>query len=105
MQAVGLYVTLSGFALRELVEQEPMNRVWLLVALFSALNILAVVVARQFRNMADHTMKREMYFVNRYQVQQTYGLFWGYYAGVVLVCVSEGATISVLAFKLLSWPI
>ena len=105
IQAVGLYVTLSGFALKELVDQVPINRVWLLASLFSVLNILALIVARQFRNMADHTMKREMYFVDRYHVQQMYRLFWGYYTGVILVCVSESAILSVLTFKLVAWPI
>src|ERR1017187_3366710 len=76
IQAVGLYVTLSGFALNELLKPAPMNRTWLLASLFSVLNVLALVVARQFRNMADRAMQREIYFVNRYHVRQMYPLFW-----------------------------
>jgi len=103
MQAVGLYVTLSGFALKELVGASSANRVWILFILLTVLNVLALFAARQFRNMAHHTMVREMHFVQRYNLQQTYQLFWGYYAGVILVCLSQATMISVLIIKL-EWP-
>jgi hypothetical protein len=105
MQAIGLYVTLSGFALKELADANSLNRVWVLGSLFTVLNIMALFVAREFRNMADRAMRREAYFVDRYHVQQMYTLFWGYYAGVVLVCVSEAATIAVTTLKALSWSV
>src|SRR5688500_2952720 len=38
MQAVGLFVTLSGFALKELIDANPVKRILLLAALFTVLN-------------------------------------------------------------------
>lgn len=103
MQALGLYVTLSGFALKELVDSRSTGRVWILVVLLTVVNVLALFATRQFRNMAHHAMLREIHFVQRYNLQQTYKLFWGYYAGVILVCAGQATVISVLIIKL-EWP-
>src|ERR1039458_6568058 len=59
MQAVGLYLTLSGFALNELVQTKAKGRIVLLVALFTTLNVVALYVARKFKGMATHALRSE----------------------------------------------
>lgn len=100
MQAVGLYLTLSGFALRELLDAPSSYRVWILSTIFTALNLLAVYAAWEFRNMAHRAMKREVYFVDRYSLQQTQTLFWGYWLGIALVCLDQSAVLTITAIKL-----
>lgn len=105
MQAVGLYLALSGFALRELLDAKTEPRAYFLAILFSTLNIIAICVARQFRNMADHAMQREHYFAKRHHLAKAYQLFWGYRAGILLVGVNEVAIVLVTIFKIRGWPI
>jgi hypothetical protein len=105
MQAVGLYLALSGFALRELLDAKPGLRTWFLAILFSVLNIIALQVARQFRNMAAHAMQREDYLAERYHLARTSQLYWGYRAGVLLVCISEVSIAFVTASKISGWSI
>jgi hypothetical protein len=102
MQAVGLYLTLSGFALNELVQTKAKGRIVLLVALFTTLNVVALYVARKFKGMATHALLRERAIVERHNVTQSSTLFWGYYAALVLVCVSEIAILTVLALDMLA---
>jgi hypothetical protein len=104
MQAVGLYLALSGFALKALVQVQSIAipRVVLLVTLFTILNTVALYVARRFKDMATHALKREFTIVERHNLTQSSTLFWGYYAGVVLVCVSEIAILTVLALDMLA---
>lgn len=102
MQAVGLYLALSGFALKELVETLAITRVVVLVALLTILNTLAWYVARKFKDMATHALQRERAIVERHNVTQSSTLFWGYYAALVLVCVSEIAILTILALDMLA---
>src|SRR5664280_547379 len=97
MQAVGLYLALSSFALKELVEAQSITRVVVLASLFTILNTMALYVARKFKDMATHATERECAIVERHNMTQSSTLFWGYYVGVVLVCVSEIAIVTVLA--------
>jgi|ERR1035437_1444309 hypothetical protein len=104
MQAVGLYLTLSGFALNELVQTRSKTRVVVLVTLFTILNAVALYVARKFKDMATHALNRERAIVERHNLSQSSTLFWGYYATLVLVCVSEIAILTVLAVDMLAPP-
>jgi hypothetical protein len=100
MQAVGLYLALSGFALRELSSAQSASQVWLLAVSFTLLNVVAPYAARQFRNMARDAMNRELHFVAQYHVRQMHDLFWGYYLGLWLVGIDQAAVVAVAILKL-----
>ncbi len=105
MQAVGLYVTLSGLGLKQLAEASEIPRVWFLALLFTSLNVVASIAARKFRDMANNALEREKDFVKKYQLRQMQDLFWGYYAGVFLVIASQTGIVVISVFRINHWPI
>src|ERR1700720_2449055 len=100
IQAVGFYLALSGFGLRELISTSARPFVVTLSILFSVLNILAVYAAYKFRRMAWSAAEREKFFVQQYRVAQTHELFWGYIAGIWLVILGEVTVVVLAAWKL-----
>jgi len=107
MQALGLYLALSGFALGELSSAKSASQVWLLALSFTLLNIVAPYAAGQFRNMARDAMNRELHFVAQYHVRQMHDLFWGYYLGLWIVGIDQAAVVAIAVLKLAfpqSWP-
>ena len=85
MQAIGLYLLLSSWVLKLILDMKVGVELWALLISFSVLNSLGIVVANRFESMAAHALARERYFVTRFQVRQHHELFWGYWFGVMLV--------------------
>jgi hypothetical protein len=102
IQAVGFYLALSGFGLRELITTSSKPVVLGASIVFSALNILAIYAARMFRGMAESSVQREKFFAQNYRVQQTHELFWGYSASLWLVALNELTIISLAIWKFFS---
>jgi hypothetical protein len=100
MQAIGLYLALSGFALRELIGAESIWSLLLLGGTFTGLNVLAVYAAGQFRNMAHSAMVREEFFAKTFDLQKTHELFWGYRLGIWLVAITQVSVGSAVLLKL-----
>jgi sulfite exporter TauE/SafE len=89
MQAVGLYLALSGFAVREVVDARTLLWAGIVAGVVTILNGLAFYAAGRFRSMAKKAMQRETEFSNRYGTQTMHDLFWGYWGGIALVSVSQ----------------
>ena len=104
MQAVGLYLALSGFALKELLDARSAYRTWILAGAFTLANVLALFAANRFKGMAEHAMNRERFFVERYSLEQTSVLFWGYHLGVILVAIDQVAVITIALMKAMLSP-
>ena len=103
MQAVALYLALSAFAAKEMVEMD-VHVASMLEVCFTVLNVLALYVAKHFRRMADQALQRERHFVERFGVRQMYELFWGYKAAVLFVGTAQVATLSFLVWRVCSSP-
>lgn len=102
IQAVGFYLALSGFGLRELVTVSSLALILGSSILFPALNILALYAAIKFRSMAKLAAGREEVLVKRYRLQQRHELFWGYTASVWLVVLNEATILALAAWKVYS---
>lgn len=100
MQAIGLYLALSGFALREVVTAEvPLIRC-LLASAITFLNGVAVFAAFRFKSMAMHAITREEYIAMRWSIQRPHSLMWGFWAGLLVVGVSQVTVIGIFLFRL-----
>jgi uncharacterized membrane protein len=93
MQAVGFYLVLSAFVLRQLMSIDRLRTAWLLVCVFTGLNVLGMFAAGRFKSMAKHALDRERAFTKMYSLDQFPELFWGYWAGIALLMIMEGAAI------------
>ena len=102
MQAVGLYLALSGWGLKELFETPPLLVVCIWGASYTGLNILAVYAAGQFKRMAFHAIARETELAVGLGMLAPYPLTWGYWGGIVVVVFSEATMIAILIFRLLN---
>jgi small-conductance mechanosensitive channel len=100
MQALALYLALSGFAAKELINTPSLLLLWLMGAAFTLLNGLAIYAAGRFRSMADRAMSRESELALRLNMQEMHDLSWGHRAGVLLVVLDELAVISIVAWKI-----
>lgn len=72
IQAIGLYLALSGFGLKELVATRSHSLVLAASIVFTMLNVLAIYAARSFRRMAAFAAQREKFFVEQYRVEPTH---------------------------------
>jgi len=99
MQAIGLYLALSGFAVKQLLDARSPVLLCLLAVILTLLNGVAVWAAGRFRSMATQAMSRESYFVQRYNLQQMHSLFWGYYGAWLLVVVDQVAVLCVVLWR------
>ena len=100
MQAVGLYLALPGFGLKELVDANPPRVAVFYAAILMALNLVAYYVARSFRDMARHALEWEREFVQRGLVgRQHHELFWGYRSSVAAVAIMQTAAAVILLLK------
>lgn len=99
VQAIGLYLALAGFGLKELIAAPSEVVVWLLSALFTALNTIALYAAQRFKSMAMHAINREITLAQRLQVQGPHSLIWGYAGGVLTVLLFELAIVLIAVFR------
>ena len=102
VQAVGFYLALSGFGLRELVTVSTPALILGSSILFSILNVLAFYVAIKFRSMAKLAAQREEVYVNRYHLQRAHELLWGYKASLWLVILNEATIVALVIWKVYS---
>jgi len=103
MQAIGLYLALSGFTLKELVGAQESTLIWILAALLTLVNSIGIWAARHFRNMYQHAFRRECELVERLQAQKSYELLRGYRGGLWLVSLCEAAVVGLTALKIRVW--
>ena len=99
IQAVGLYLALAAFALKELVSAPSLPLPFLTAALHSTLNILAFYAARQFKRMALHYWNRETALARHLSMQGPSSLLWGYTSGIVLVSLIQLAVLAVAVIR------
>jgi hypothetical protein len=93
MQALWLYLALSGYGLSKLLELKSATLIYGVGIAYSLLNVVAFHVAGRFRGMARVASLQEMHYVEKYKLSRRPVLYWGYWMGILVVILSEAATV------------
>lgn len=100
IQAITIYLALSGFAVGELVKA-PAKGFFLLIELgFVSLLPIALYAASHFRSMYSHAAKREYELADQLGFQRSYDLTWGYRGAILVVVVSQSLALTIVAIRL-----
>lgn len=100
MQTMALYLALTGFATKELVDSVSLPLAVILFLTLTALNCTGVYVTRQFRSMAYHSLCRQATLADALKFQKPHHMAWGYYPGIAVVAFSQAASIAILIAKI-----
>ena len=102
IQAITIYLALSGFAVGEMVKVEASAKNMLLLMEMGFLSLLpiALYAANHFRKMYSHTARREYDLADRLGFQRSYGLDWGYRGAILAVIISQSIALTIVVIKL-----
>ena len=103
MQALALYLALTGYGLNDMSGTMPGVRFWIVSAAVTVANGLALYAASRFRSMALHVMARERRLALELRIGEPHSLLWGYGCGVIVVGLSQVAAVLIVVFKVDGW--
>jgi hypothetical protein len=99
VQAVTIYLALSGFAFGELVKAPARNFLLLMELGFLSLLPIALYAANHFRAMYAHTARREYEMPDRLGFQRLYDLTWGYRGAILVVAISQTVAMTIVVVR------
>lgn len=89
MQALGLYLALMGFGVKEILSASSAEYTIIITFLMSCLNVLTYYGANKFRSMAYHSLVRQTILADYLKMQHPHAMVWGYYAGIACFTIFQ----------------
>lgn len=99
MQAIALYLALTGFAMKEFLATGSYVVVFVLFCALSALNCVGVYSVGQFRTMAYYSLERQALVAEALEFQRPHHMIWGYFAGLSLIIFAQSCVTTLLIIK------
>ncbi len=99
IQALGLYLALIGFGVKEVLST-PANEISLIIAVFiTCFNGLGYYGARKFKGMAYHALNRQALLADHLDMQRPYPMTWGYRSGIACLIISQISLIIIIIIR------
>ena len=99
IQALGLYLALTGFGVREILSA-PSKEISLIIVVFiTCFNVLGYYGARKFKSMAYHALNRQALLSDHLNIQRPYPMIWGYRSGIACLIISQISLIIIIILK------